>query len=232
MLELFCASKITVSTSPPNSSSSPPIDASLESRTASPVQAAARQLLHTRSITLEAFRRDDGLLDIDASLVDVKPKDLALASGLRRAGEPVHQMHLTVTVDANFYVVDAIARTDAMPYPGVCDSIGPAYRKLIGLNLMDKFRRRVMERLGGTAGCTHLSELAGVIPTAAVQALAGQIKQDAKAQPFQLDRCHALRLDGPAVAKFYPAWARTPELDVFQGDVVADNAGSGARVDA
>jgi hypothetical protein len=24
--------------------------------------------------------------------------------------------------------------------------------------------------------------------------------------PWQLDRCHALRTDGPAVAKFYPRW--------------------------
>jgi hypothetical protein len=24
--------------------------------------------------------------------------------------------------------------------------------------------------------------------------------------PWQLDRCHALRTDGPAVAMFYPLW--------------------------
>ena len=65
-------------------------------------------------------------------------------------------------------------------------------------------------------GCTHVTELATVLPTAAVQAFAGEVfktrdaahaghEKDEK-MPWQLDRCHALRLDGPAVAKFYPRW--------------------------
>ena len=30
--------------------------------------------------------------------------------------------------------------------------------------------------------------------------------QEAGRRPFQLDRCRALRVDGPAVAKYYPRW--------------------------
>ena len=62
-----------------------------------------------------------------------------------------------------------------VPYPGHCDTIGPDYRKLIGLNLLQDFRRHLQARLGGVHGCTHLTELANVLPTAAVQAFAGEV---------------------------------------------------------
>jgi hypothetical protein len=79
---------------------------------------------------------------------------------------------------------------------------------------MRRFRADVKERLGGVAGCTHLTEMAQVLPTAAMQALAGEVfgARDAATEdtrtdkPLQLDRCHALRTDGPAVATYYPRW--------------------------
>jgi hypothetical protein len=30
--------------------------------------------------------------------------------------------------------------------------------------------------------------------------------QDPEKRPFQLDRCHALALDGPVVGRYYPRW--------------------------
>jgi hypothetical protein len=49
-----------------------------------------------------------------------------------------------------------------------------------------------------------------------VQAFAGEVFKTRDAahaghleeekMPWQLDRCHALRIDGPAVARFYPRW--------------------------
>jgi hypothetical protein len=52
-----------------------------------------------------------------------------------------------------------------------------------------------------------------VLPTAVVQAFAGEVldtRGDAAAseQPFQIDRCRALRADGPAVKMYYPRWYR------------------------
>lgn len=178
---------------------------------------SARRLVHTRSIRADVFARDDGLWDIEAELVDTKARDFKLATGLREAGDPMHRMRLTVTIDTRFNVVDAQAHSLANPYFASCSAIEPAYAQLIGLNLMNNFRRDVRARLGGTAGCTHMTELTNVIPTAAVQAFAGEVvrtrdgasEDEAQAtMPWQLDRCHALRLDGPAVAEFYPRWAR------------------------
>jgi hypothetical protein len=192
----------------------------LSSTTPSVPAAASRRLVHTRAIRVEAYARTDGLWDLEAELVDTKGGDFQLATGVRKAGDPVHDMRLKVTIDTHLNIVEASADASWVPYPGHCDRIGPDYRKLVGLNLTQDFRRHLRERLGGVHGCTHITELATVLPTAAIQAFAGEViktqdasqpaQDEAAAQrkPFQLDRCHALRTDGPTVAQFYPRWYR------------------------
>ncbi len=176
--------------------------------------ASRRTLKHTRSIQVAAFARDDGLWDIDAHITDIKTRDIQLAAGTRAANTPLHDLWLRLTIDTQLTVVDAEAVSDAVPYPGFCDTIGPAYEKLIGLNLVRGFRKQLNERLAGVLGCTHLTELAQVLPTAAIQAFAGDVFDTSEggpggagSKPFQLDRCHALRSDGAAVAQYYPRWA-------------------------
>jgi hypothetical protein len=183
---------------------------------------SSRRHVHTRSIRVDAWVRDDGLWDFEAVLVDTKSRDFPLATGVRPAGAPVHDMSLRVTIDAKLNILEAAARTVAAPYPGYCDDFGDAYRALVGLNLIKGFRGALRERLGGVRGCTHLTELAAVLPTAAVQAFAAEVyhprdaahesAEDAAhaSKPFQLDHCHALRTDGPAVALYYPRWFRPP----------------------
>ena len=165
-----------------------------------------RQRLHIRKIVIEAFERDDGLFDLDAHLTDVKDHDLDLASGVRCAGSPVHDMSLRLTINRSLDVVDAAAGLAEMPYPGACDVIEPAYRRLVGLNLLNNFKKQVVTLLGGTGGCTHMSELAAVLPTAAVQAFAGRVGDADGGKPFQLDRCHALASTTDTVKKYYPTW--------------------------
>ena len=173
-----------------------------------------RTLRHTRAIQVDAYARDDGLWDLDARITDVKTRDTALASGLRSAGHPIHDLKLRLTINRDLVIVDAEASSDSVPYPGFCDTIAPAYKSLIGLSLMNHFRLRLKDRLAGVLGCTHLTELSLILPTAAMQAYANDVIKtrdgdgvdDSTERPFQLDRCHALRVDGPAVAKYYPRW--------------------------
>jgi len=180
----------------------------------------SRRHVHTRNIRAEVFARDDGLWDVEVELIDTKSRDFQLATGLRSAGDAIHHMRVVVTVDTRFEIVAVDAKSLAVPYPGYCEAIEPAYQQLVGLNLAKGFRRAVRERLGGDRGCTHMTELTDVMPTAAIQAMAGEIiknrgiaEQDGQTstsdvKPFQLDRCHALRTDGPAVARYYPRWRR------------------------
>jgi hypothetical protein len=176
----------------------------------------SRRLVHARQIRLDVYARDDGLWDVDAVLIDTKTRDFALASGVRPAGEPMHDMTLKVTIDTRCNIVAATAHSQRVPYPGYCDTIGPAYQKLVGLNLLDDFRTHLRARLGGVHGCAHLTELAAALPTAALQGFAGEVypTRDSSQQhggvaaekPWQLDRCHALRSSSEAVAKYYPDW--------------------------
>jgi Protein of unknown function (DUF2889) len=161
--------------------------------------------MHTRRIEFQAFQRDDGLWDLEAHLIDVKPIVTALESGPRAPGEPIHDMWLRLTIDADMNVIEAVACTDSMPYPGYCQRITPDYAKLAGLNLMSSFRRRVIELFGGVAGCTHLTEMLWMFPTAAIQSFFRKPRGD-DVKPFQLDHCHALQTTGEPVQRYYPRW--------------------------
>lgn len=177
-----------------------------------------RRHVHTRSIRVDAYARDDGLWDLEAVLTDTKYRDFPLATGVRKAGDPVHEMVLAVTIDTGMTIVAARAESRWMPYPGHCNAIVDDYGKLVGLNLLQDFRRQLQARLGGVLGCSHITELAKVLPTAAVQAFADEVfktrdtaydaHHEDDTRPWQLDRCHALRSDSAAVRQFYPRWYR------------------------
>jgi hypothetical protein len=165
---------------------------------------------HTRSVRFEGYARADGLWDIEAHLTDIKPDDYLLAPGVRPAGSPVHDMWIRLTIDRKMNVVGAEACTDAMPYPPYCAAIALDYATLAGLNLMRGFRQALHERFGLVRGCTHLTELLAQFPSAAIQVLAGEQRDnyDDGRKPFQLDRCHALETGSEAVRLYYPRWHR------------------------
>jgi hypothetical protein len=180
----------------------------------------AREPLHRRRIDIQGYKREDGLYDIEGHLVDTKPYDFKLAAGVRRAGEPVHSMWLRITVDQTLTIVDAAAAMDAMPYVDHCDEIVPAYRKLVGLAIRPGYHQKLKELLGGVHGCTHITELAGILATAAFQTMAGQRLQDPDRKPFQIDRCHALAVTSPVVGRYYPKWYKgtTPVKPADEAD--------------
>lgn len=174
--------------------------------------APQRQLKHRRQFDIQVYARGDGLWEVDATLSDVKTDAAELATGTRPAGLPIHEMQLRLVVNEQLDVIEAGSATRWMPYEGRCDDLGDAYGRLVGLNLGRGFRRAATERLGGTRGCTHLTELTQVLPTAVIQAFAGEVidtrGHSGDQQPFQIDRCHALRSDSEAVRLHYPRWHR------------------------
>ncbi len=176
-----------------------------------PISEIEREHTHTRRVRFEGYKRADGLWDIEAHLTDVKNHDYQLMTGVRRAGQPIHEMWIRLTIDHGLNIVDAAAASDTVPYPGGCEAIAPAYRKLIGLNLRKGFRKAVRERLGGVLGCTHLTEMLAGMPTAAIQTFAGEMKEqrDDGSKPFQLDQCHALETTSKTVKAWYPKWFRS-----------------------
>ena len=178
-----------------------------------PQAAAQRQLKHRRQIDVQVYSRGNGLWEVDALLTDTKTRTAQLTDGPRAAGTPIHEMLLRLVVNQQLEIVEAGSETRWMPYTGTCNEHGDAYARLVGLNLLQNFRKALRERVGGVLGCTHITELAQVLPTAVVQAFAGEVidtrgTDEGASQPFQIDRCHALRSDGEAVRLHYPRWYR------------------------
>lgn len=185
-----------------------------------------RHRMHTRELRYEGFKRGDGTYEIEARITDVKDADYALVSGLRRGGDPVHDMSVRIAFNADFVITDVEACSDWVPYPGGCETIGPAYKRMAGLSLLQGFRDGLRERLGGIEGCTHISEMLGGLPTMAIQMRASEFHETEGThgnQPFQLDRCHALATTTETVRRYYPRWYR---------DGLAPAAGSGVTREA
>ena len=183
-----------------------------------PEPSYSRVLKHSRNTQIQYYLREDGLWDIDAHFIDVKPFDLDVSRFIIPANKPIHDFVVRITVDARATIADVLIIFDHVPFEGICEAIGKCYKRLIGLPLMTGFRQAVKERFSGVNGCIHLNELIGLLPAAAMQVfIFGENETRQKAdinmadsKPLHLDKCHALRTDGSVVAEFYPRWAVIP----------------------
>lgn len=183
-----------------------------------PPDTPQRQLKHRRRLDIEIYSRPDGLWEVEAELTDTKTRVAHMVDGPREPGVPIHQLRLRLVINRELDILQAGSASDWVPYAGHCEAHGDAYAGLQGLNLLKGFRKAVQQRLGGVRGCTHLTELAQTLPTAVIQGMVGEVLDvrgtapDAR-QPFQIDRCHALRSDGEAVRLHYPRWHRQPDAN-------------------
>lgn len=179
-----------------------------------------RRQYHTRRVEVQGFFRADGLWDIEGHIRDTKTYDFENDHrGLIAAGEPVHDMWLRITIDDDLLIHGAEASPEAGPYNS-CGAIAPDYEKLVGLRVGPGFHRGVKSRLGGVAGCTHISELLYPMATVCYQtayASRNQARRDfglpeiekpttADQRPGHLNACHAMRIDGPVVKEIWPQY--------------------------
>ena len=181
----------------------------------------AREKVHTRTVTVHGYMRTDGLFDIDGHMTDVKTYDFPnVDRGVIRAGEPLHGMHLRLTIDTTLTILGAEAATEYSPY-AICPEIAPAYDRLVGLGIKPGFTRAVKALFAGDAGCTHLTEMLGPMATTAYQtifAYKAKLRREAgsppplptgkRKRPALLGSCHAFRADGPVVAREWPEFHR------------------------
>ena len=175
-----------------------------------------RKIMHRRTFCFEVFEREDGLWDVDAQMQDHKMQDITLADELRPVGTPLHDMVMRVTFDNTLTVVAVEDKTLSAPYMLQCKTINSAYGKMVGLNVLKGFRAAMKERFADTAGCTHLTELANIMPTVVVQGIGTELARRARIlekdegtpskKPFQLDKCHALNSGSEVARLYYPKW--------------------------
>lgn len=176
---------------------------------------ARRKHIHTREIRCQGFERDDGLWDIEGSMVDTKSYSFSNADrGGITAGEPIHHMLIRLTVDNELVVHAAEAATEQGPY-FICGDVTEAFSALAGVQIGPGWRKAVKKVMGGIHGCTHLRDLLlGPVAVTAFQTVyparqmrdSGQAKDGTTARPRIIDTCHALRSDGPVVERQWPAF--------------------------
>ena len=185
--------------------------------------AVPRTHVHTRKVEYRGYRRDDGLWDIEAELLDTKTyKHKTPDRGVLEAGTPLHGMAIRVTVDDDMKITDIAVRMPAHPFPE-CQAAKPPMARMIGATLGRGWRKAIEDALGKTQGCAHLRELLFNMATAAYQTiphyrhhlrrLAGLPEPVLKRPAPHLGQCLAWDFNGTVVKRHRPqffGW-RPPE---------------------
>lgn len=128
-----------------------------------------REHIHTRTIAITAYRRKDGLMDVDGRITDVKPFEHQMMDGRREPGEPVHDLSIRITLDDEFNVTDAIASMDQGAHD-LCPRAAPNFANIIGLQIGPGWNKKVKAAMSPGLGCTHIIEMLAQMASGAMQA--------------------------------------------------------------
>ena len=136
-----------------------------------PAPAMPRRHIHTRRIVCEAFEREDGLWDVEGNMIDTKTYD----TDRGKAGQPLHNMWIRLTLDEQFVIRDVASAMDAFPQ-AVCPFAVDPMKQLIGIKIGAGWQGEIRKRIGGALGCTHLRELLAPMATTAMQAMGSVLR--------------------------------------------------------
>jgi hypothetical protein len=171
-----------------------------------------REHIHTRTITMQAFRRDDGLMDVEGHLTDVKPFEHQMMDGFRRAGEPVHDLYLRISLDDSFVVTEVEASMDRGAHD-LCPGAEPNFARLIGLQIGPGWNKKIKAAMSPGLGCTHIIEMLAQMATAAMQAswsrkpgekIEMPPAAERKMESRMLNACYPYRESSPWVKEHFP----------------------------
>ncbi|MBC8267803.1 MAG: DUF2889 domain-containing protein [Rhodospirillaceae bacterium] len=169
-----------------------------------------RNKIHNREIHAQGFQRDDGLWDIESRLVDTKSYSFDNTErGTINSGEAIHDISIRLTLNDEMTVQSSEAVIDSGPFT-MCGDITPAFDVLVGLSIKPGWRKGILQRLGGTKGCTHLVDmLLGPVAVTAWQTVnpARQKRNSpssGSSKPPLLNSCHAFSASSPVVKREWP----------------------------
>lgn len=159
---------------------------------------------------MQAFRREDGLYDIEGHIVDQKPFESTAPFGaMTPAGKSIHEMWVRLTMDREFTIRDVSAATDAGPYRA-CFGAPATLSVLIGTRIGGGWTKVVREKLGAVRSCTHLMEMLSPMATAAYQAMWTELRDQPEAtdetgRPRLLNTCWAMSSDRALAFRRWPS---------------------------
>jgi hypothetical protein len=178
--------------------------------------------MHTRRVTYQGYRREDGLWDIEGELHDSKPFEFDLrGEGHVAAGEPIHHMLLRVSFDEDMVIRAIDVSMEAAPH-GPCPQALPNMQRMVGEVLGKGWRHTIQRHLGGIEGCTHLRELLFNLATAAFQTRVGSFATPVDGRPpAHLGQCLSWDFNGPVVERLFPMFFQWPERQRAEADAKA-----------
>jgi hypothetical protein len=180
-------------------------------------QATKREQIHNRSISIIAYQRADGLVDVEGHILDIKPFSHHLLDSHRAAGDPVHDLWLRLVINRDMVVQSAEAKLDVGAH-SICHLVAPNFAALAGLRIGPGWNRMVRERVGQGRGCTHLVEMLAQMATTAMQAVWTQRAPMGEAEDSRdgegtaprrvpvgmLNTCYTYNHDSKFVQKYFP----------------------------
>lgn len=176
-----------------------------------------REPLHQRNIEMRAFRRADGLYDVEGRISDTKahtfrPMD---SNKVIPPGTLLHDMWVRLTIDEDMLVHDAAAVSDVTPY-NVCKEASATLAKMKGAHIRAGWSGEIKRRLGGSKSCTHLMEMLIPLGSAAYQALV-LVRMNRlpvmgpDAIPSKINSCYAYGSEREQVRRYWPMYYTPPQ---------------------
>ena len=182
-----------------------------------------RRDIHTRTIDVRAFARDDGLFDVEARLIDRKPFAFwrIAQPTATPAGEPLHDISIRLTLDKTLTVRAIEASSDTTPF-GICKEAEATLEPLVGERLVSGWSSKVKTLLRGNRSCTHLMEMLITMATPALQGIRGLARErkldDTKLGPGKLDSCYAYSSERAVIKTYWPEHYRESQSSRPAGD--------------
>ena len=180
----------------------------------------AREHLHRRRIVIDAFKRDDGLIDVEATLLDTKPLDFHVGTGGQnvRGGDAIHSMSVRLSVDAHSIIRECEVSMDAAPY-SYCSEVSDRF-DLTGIKMTGGFMKAVAERIGPADNCWHVRQMLQQMATVLVQTTypvqrpeIDKLPPAQRPTPAMINSCAGWQSHRPHIRVDFPAAYRPPDED-------------------
>lgn len=172
-----------------------------------------RDHIHTRTIAITAYDRADGLMDVEGHITDVKPFDHQMMDGFRKAGQPVHDLSIRITLDDDLTVVKAVASMDQGAHD-LCPRAAPNFSRIEGLRIGPGWNKNVKAAMAPGHGCTHIIEMLAQMASGAMQANWGRKREetgtkmtppeDREMSPGMINSCYPYRQNSPWIKEHFP----------------------------
>ncbi len=140
----------------------------------------AGQPLHTRALSVALRQRDDGALDAEATLLDLRKRSFVPVGGDLQGSGVIHHMQVRAAVAAaDLEVREVEVSQPTVPFESSaatqgesCRDPGHGLQSLVGLPVDDGFASRLSAEVGGPRGCTHVLTAAQLLGATLPWALA------------------------------------------------------------